>query len=336
MKLLLTILLLSVSSCPSWAQEDDPELRKRFLRGVAQTARKLEQLSFRAKCAYTTQMTVVPETLRAKYAENGADPYEANEKKFEVALRGPFGLATGLRKAGNVFFAGRNDSYVFAIEQSPEGERTSLQFVEQIGINPDIDAQIAEAEGVPRAMVLAAYSLSTDLLFRLIEDNVFSIQRVYAVSSAENNLVRVEFEYLVDDPARGIKDRITDGFLICDPAQEWALTEYGGTRYNYNDEKKIVQRVLLELGESIGEIPIATKVLRTTNFLEYPGTVSETVITVEVTSHDDVPKEEFYLSFYGLPEPNFGETWFGTWGWYLIGGIACIAVGVVIKRRLSE
>jgi len=51
-------------------------------------------------------------------------------------------------------------------------------------------------------------------------------------------------------------------------------------------------------------------------------------------SYEEVPKEEFYLSFYGLPEPYFGSNW--SWSWYFVAGITCIAVGVLIKWRLTE
>ncbi len=339
MKPLLAIVLLLVTSCPSWAQEDNPELRKQFLRGVEETARNFDNLSFRAKCVRTTQLAAVSEKWKAKNAEQFAkkqkDPHRVRTRKFDVAIRGPLGLASRIRKSGNISFGVRNGVYAFALEQSPENERTTLQFVEKLGVDPAIDARVAELEGKPRNIIMASFTIGAKLLSQQIESDAFSIQRAYAVSAGDRELVRVEYEYHVDEPVQGRKYRVTNSFLVCDPAQQWALIEYGGTSYNYRDESTTVHHTVLRNRELIDGIPIAMRASTTISPYDDPGTMIETVTTIDVTDHD-IPKEEFYLSFYGLPEPNFGETWFGTWGWYLIGGIACIAVGVIIKSRLSE
>jgi len=205
-----------------------------------------------------------------------------------------------------------------------------MQFVEQLGVDPVIDANIADMEEIPRAIVLAPFYLWTDPLSRLIESNSFSIIRAYPITSGTNELVRVEFEYLVEEPAPKGKYRVTDGFLICDPAREWVLLEYGGTNYNFGNKYTSLHNALLEYRESIGEIPIATKVTRTMSSPDNDYQ-TESVMVVEITNRD-VPEEEFYLSYYGLPEPNFERSWLGTWGWYLIGGIGCIVVGAITIR----
>ncbi|NQT15987.1 MAG: hypothetical protein HQ582_24745 [Planctomycetes bacterium] len=321
------VLSLSVAPCSLWAQEDDPALRGRFLTGVAQTARKLEKLSFRAQCEYTS----------ADKGVGASD--EIDRRNYEMAIRGPYALETGLNKnRGTVFVRVRNDSYAFGLERSAEGERTSLQFLEQIGVDPSIDAGIAESEVIPRAMALAAYYLWTEPLSRVVESDSFSIKRVYGISSGSNELARVEFEYLVDDPVRKIKQRFSDGFLVCDPAREWVLTEYGATHYNFINEFTAALTTVLEHGDAIGEMPIATKITQRMKGMRSADDdyTSESVITLEITSRD-VPEEEFYLTHYGLPEPTFRRGWLGVWAWYLIAGIVCLGVGtMVLKRRRAS
>lgn len=79
-------------------------------------------------------------------------------------------------------------------------------------------------------------------------------------------------------------------------------------------------------------MPIATKLERTVSFPEDPGTTMQGVSTVEIVD-EEILDEEFYLSHYGLPEPNFERTWYGSWLMYLIGGAACLAVAYAMRRR---
>lgn len=326
---LVTVLSLSVAACPLRAQEDDPVVRRQFMEGVAQAGRKLDQLSFRAKCVHTSRLTAVSAKLRAKYAERNANPDEMDTTKFEVAVRGPLhGLETGIRRRSElVYFKVRNDSYAFALARTAEGERTNMDFVEQLGVDPAIDARIAEAETTPRGIALSAYYLWASYpLFDMVKSDSFNVMRSHAITSGGKELVRVEFEYGGEDI------RYTNGFLVCDPAREWGLTEYGGTSYNEKNKETRIKRAVLEYGgETVDGIPIPTKTVWNSYSAADPETKSESVATVEITD-DDVPKSEFYLSHYGLPEPKFGRTWFGRWLWYLIAGIACLGIGTIIFK----
>ncbi len=98
------------------------------------------------------------------------------------------------------------------------------------------------------------------------------------------------------------------------------------------NKETTVKKTVLEIGDAIGGIPIATKTTRTIKSLDRDYE-SEAVVTTNIIRRD-VPEEEFYLRHYGLPEPNFDRRWFGAWVWYLIAGLVCLAVsGVILKRR---
>ena len=152
-----------------------------------------------------------------------------------------------------------------------------------------------------------------------------------AAPSEDNEFVRVEFDYSIDDPLQNRKERNTDGFLVCDPTRQWIVKEYGAGFLNLNDNAAATRRIVLEHDDEIDAMPIATKITVSfaRNDMDY---TSETVMNLTVTARD-LPQEELYLSYYGLPEPNFRRSWFGTWGWYLIGGVGCIVVGVILVRR---
>ena len=297
------------------AQEHDPRLQDHFIQGVKQTSAKLQSVSFRVR--YVSTLT---DTASGK----------ADIREYEVGIRGKNGLQSGV-KTGIGFVQARNDEYAFLIHRSTHEAAASLQFLERVGVDPSIDTKIAAVQQEPRTIALFAYHLWTEPLARVIESERFEIKRVYAVPSVDHDFVCVEFNYGIDDALQKIHDRFTDGYLICDPTRQWSLIEYGCTHHNLNDDHIGTLKTVLEHGDAIGEIPVATRITQTmaSQVNDY---TAESVIRVEVIGRE-LPEEELYLSHYGLPEPNFGRSWFGTWGWYLIGGVGCIFVGVSIARR---
>lgn len=317
----LAILLLNVTPSPLWTQEDDPALRERFLKGVAETGAKLEHLSYRARFHYVL-------SAEGKYA-----PLKSFARNDEVAIRGACTLETGVKEeSGNVFFRVRNHDYAFALERTPQDHQSSLLALEQIGVDPKVDEGLVRVEETPRALALIGYYLWDDPLFRVVQSDSFCIKRAYAITSEDKELVRVEFEYRIDDAVRRRDYQITDGFLVCDPTREWALTEYGGKQHNIANKETTVKSAVLEYGETIGGIPIASKTALKIESLDKDYR-SEAALTAEIISRD-VPEEEFYLTHYGLPEPKFNQGWFGAWVWYLIAGIVCLVVsGMILKRR---
>ena len=319
----LAILLLSVTPRPLWTQEDNPALRERFLKGVAETGAKLEHLSYRAQFHYVLS------------AEGKDAPLKSFTRKDEVAIRGACTLETGVKEeSGNVFFRVRNHDYAFALQRTPQDHQGNLLALEQIGVDPKVDEGLARVEETPRAFALMGYYLWDDPLFRVVQSDLFRIKRAYAITSEDKELVRVEFEYRINDAVRRRDYEITDGYLVCDPTREWALTEYGGKQHNVANREATVKSAVLEYGETIGGIPIATRTALRIESLDRDYR-SEAALTAEIISRD-VPEEEFYLTHYGLPEPNFNEGWFGAWVWCLIAGIVClVASGMILKRRTA-
>jgi hypothetical protein len=295
------------------AQEHDPQLQQRFMEGVRQSWEKLQRIGFRARCVYTGTNSASDET---------------DTREYEIGIRGPNGLQTGLRD-GVRFVQARNDAYAFVLHRSGAGN--SLQFLEPVGVDSSIDATIATMEQQPRAMALAAYYLWTEPLARVVERESFEVKRLDAVPSEGQEFVRVEFNYSIDEPSQTIHDRFSDGYLVCDPARQWIVKEYGATHHNLNNDYIATLKTVLEHDDAIGEMPIATKITQTMISLD-KGYRGESAVSLNVIGRD-LPEEELYLSHYGLSEPRFGRGWFDGWVWYLIAGIVCLAVSAVILKR---
>ena len=326
--------MLLLANATLRAQADDPALQRRFLEGVRQTARKLDQISVHAKGVNTQDFAAVSKKARADLAEfnkkrrpeQRIDPDKARTRTFEGAIRGSFTLENTKRREGGDRVMAKNDAYAFAIGRSPGIASYGLEFLERLHADRATDRRIEEQEEPIRGSILAAWHVFGHPLSRLVESPWFKIKKVSAVRSESQDLVRVDFDHLVDDPDRK-RDWLSDAFLVCDPATNWALKEYGATRPGGG-----VHRVTIEFGELVSGFPIPSRFTFLTSSLNDPETISRNANTLEILRRG-VPEEEFYLSHYGLPEPNFGRSWFGAWGLCLTGAVACIIIGMILMRR---
>ncbi len=328
-------LLTTMLSDTILGQDHDPALQERFLTGVSQAAQKLERLSLRVKCVRTTQYNFDSSQSSVVPPERRAELGKPKVTTFESAVRGLFGMQSGLSKTGNQYFRVRNSVYAFAIERTLETNRTSLQFVEQLGADPSVDEKVAEIEENVRGTALAAFHVRGKALSDLVKSPSFKIRRVYAVQAGGGELVRVEFDFgdAANPPKQHASFTYTDNFLVCDPGREWCLTEYGGLMHDHRSKEDSMLNLTLGFGNSINGIPVATKVELTNSSPRVAGTTVTSTHTMEVMDQD-VPAQEFYLTHYGLPEPNFSRGGNRSWLVYLIGGVACLGIGaILIKRR---
>ena len=163
-----------------------------------------------------------------------------------------------------------------------------------------------------------------------------SIKRVFRKDMDEKHLVQADFEYLGFDSYHNDRYRLTEGSLVCDPSNEWAVVETSWIYESLNHGSKGRLKIFREFQSNVGIVPMATKLTTTYESLDKNvGYKTETIWTNEIKSRD-VPKEQFYLSYYGLPEPNFGKSWLGKWGLWLIAGIVFMTVGTFFVRRQRQ
>lgn len=336
--LLRCLAWLLFSSGASFAQQDDPELRERFLQGIAGSGEKIQLLSFRATCVTVSGFTSVNAQTASAFAKRNLDPLEKRTWTYQCAIRGLNTLKTGTSKSGNTYFNVRNDAYAFALERTLKEQRTSLQFVEQLGVDPTIDAKVLSIEENVRGTVLATYYLWALPLTRLLNDgNPFKITRVYPIDSEGVERVRVEFEgatfYVPPGQSSSVPEfTYSKAFLVCDPADAWALTEYGSNIHHHPSNDDSVNHVTVQAGNSVHGIPLAKSIQRKSSFPAQPENIDLSASTIETTD-EEVPQAEFLLTHYGLSEPNFQKSSFPSWASYLIGGVICLAIGGIVLKR---
>lgn len=319
---------LIISQVEVWGADIDPVLRDQFLQAVRQVPGKSEQVSFRAKMIGTHEWIIIPDALRASFRKENRDPEKPETETANCAIRGPMSLTTRIDHGIEIVRA-KNSEYVFQIGRQSAAKAYSLSFIEELGRVSTKERQIQQAENEARWVPFAGWYPAGEPFADFVASPTFQIQRVASENRDGRDLVRIEYERKYSDPLKRASS-ITDGFLLCDPKRHWVITECGTTTFDGLQ----VSRASLTFGEPVDGLPIVrtiTDVVTGKNSLGEPVSWRN-VITIEVIDHE-VPREEFYLSHYGLPEPNFRRGWFGTWVWYLIAGVVCFGVAAIIVKR---
>ena len=294
---------------------------------MKETDRRVEQLSFRVKWKQTFDYVAVSDKVSTMLKKVGKDPFEEEVRIRESVVRGNCAAMSGVYGKGLEFVMAKNSKYAFLIERLPSVNRYSLQFVTQPGADQRYDDRVKMEELEARATPLCTWYVVSESVSQLVESPSFKITKVATVISEGQKLVRVDFERLVDDPTRVKKEYLSDAYLLCDPAKAWALKEYRFTAFNGG----VYHVVIDEFGELLHGFPIPRKMTRLVTQTDKIST-SRMVVTFEAVDND-VSGDEFYLSHYGLPEPKFRQSWWGRWGWYLVGGVVCLVVSAMLLKR---
>lgn len=313
----LGVFLIGAPVASVRATKDSPELRQKFLRGVAESWKQVQKMSFRADCEVTRMVRT-----------SGKPPDGPHVTRFVLGIQGNNGLRSGTKK-GIRYVQASNDDYAFVILESPSTGKYSVQFLEQKRVSAAIDSSIEAAAAESRAIALAAYCLWMEPLAQIVKQKTFEIQRVYSVAVDGRTHVKVEFDYRRDDRSPNGGEHYRNGYVICDPARKWVVCEYGATLVGA-DGVEFEWKTMLEHRDAVGDMPLATKIANHLTRRDV-GYQSDTVLRLRLHS-GELTEEELRLSHYGLPEPNFRNRLLGPWVWYLAGSVALIAIGIVVLK----
>lgn len=214
----------------------------------------------------------------------------------------------------------KNDLYAFCISKragDPQG-RFAIEWLEKVGTDAESDKRIAFQVSQTEAIAFRPWRLYAHSLSDWAKTSAFAITRVAPVDSGTAMLVRAEFRGMQIGPS-GNKVTV-DGYADFDPVDHWVLREYL-TRW----PKGGTQNVKLEYGERQGGFPILTKRITIAGTKDNYQKITESFDGVR---HETVSPDEFRLSYYGLPEPDFGSPSRRWLLWLFVNaGAICLAVG---------
>lgn len=308
-----------------FAEEMDTALRDRFLDAVKNTGPTVEQLHVKIRCAYARDFAWISEDVHAKLKKVRSDPLRPENRTYEVVIHGKNTAESGVYSDGLEYVVARNARYAFRISRAPHVEHYSLDFLERVTADSRVEPRIEEIDREARAIPLCTWYLVGHTVSHFVESPFFEIKGVSRVSHDGQEFVRIDFEHLVDDAARKAGEWFSDGYMVCDPQRNWALREYQAVLWD-----GCVYHVEIEVGESLDKFPLPRKMTRL--ITKENVSTRRMVATFEVIG-EDISEEEFHLSHFGLSEPAFRQSAFGAWVWYLVAGLICMSVGLIVLRR---
>ncbi|MBX3422842.1 MAG: hypothetical protein KF752_14910 [Pirellulaceae bacterium] len=229
-----------------------------------------------------------------------------------------------------------NEQYGFVLTRT-KGSKYAIKAVQRRGLSPADDNIIEQSIGDAMYCLLGAYDFYGRTVWGLVRDPGFTITKIEELGNGTGeDRIRVEFDYSPENKSEkvnGIKDwTINGGYLVFQPNDGWKLIEYSrgyhpGTVQGYPRTIDTVDDC------PDGQLQFTDYAVAKLYAKDGKTVGLEDRVRRVKSSYGPIPKEHFYLSHYGFPEPNFGSKRY--WLWMLgglIGGIACI----VASRRLLK
>jgi hypothetical protein len=233
-----------------------------------------------------------------------------------------------------------NDRYAFSISKSITADIFSLRNLYSRSDRSGIEPIMAQRQGLDN-FLFAHYQLKFHWLWDALDDPGFEVREIKKVETELGEFVKVHFCFDPQRPRLSTQgfDRRLVGYFICDPSQMWAITECF-----IKDEENAPYGALrkIQLGEGYSTLPMPVKV----EYYGASGSVTQDDVPeitnewkeigterIEVAYSDaEIDTSEFYLSYYGLPEPRFANRFFTGWFVYFLAGTGLLLVGLFFYR----
>ena len=322
---------LSVGQFASCAvpSDNDAALKNELMAALASMKSKYEQLQFNIRCSLEDSSS--GDGISGERRRKTEREFARNEDCF-IAIReaeNSKGVRTKILKCSN-------GSYAFAIDRSTNSP--SLVYLERLGVDSAINERVADQkknEFDAPINDVCGYMILGELLPELISNPNFSLKKLAKREVLGKAMVEIEFEYNGYDAGHNDKYQLTDGKIVLDPTNDWVVASANWVFESSTDgmKNKITEQRQYNLGRE--GCPIASKSITKVESLNKDRRyVTENNWTIE-WKRQEVPKEEFFLTFYGLPEPQFDRSFLEKWGWWSIGGIVFLATGCWLTMRRS-
>ena len=282
----------------------------------------MDQLKSEASKTCGSAVYHVPVLLSGGWS-NGISEFE----KREISIRGEECLKMIYSNGGVEVHEVINEKYAFAVARSKAGV-FSIAGVQQKGVSDSDDLVIREKVNTARLYLLDAYSFYGRTVWGLVQDPGFKLTKIESFKNADEEVrVRVEFDYSpFNKPAvvNSIEDLTLEGsYLLFSPDDSWNLREYG---------RPISPRTMSKLKTHPDEQLGFTETTVSRYFGPDDGQLKqEQWVRCVKSSYEPIPKEDFFLSHYGFPEPNFNAK--PMWPW-IAAGLTIAVICIFVSRRL--
>jgi len=329
----VTLAMLVVSVCVVAGDT----LRDRLIKEMKKAKRSPRSINLRMQIDSFSEIsdTAIEADYSPQYLERlkqkGEDP-KKQQKSIELAYYNKCIMRKEYRD-GDLAIICKNDQYAFSLFKDKEAQSFVLVYAGQLGDDPRTDKIIKQEEQKAQQLFTGPWTVAGEYFPDLASKPGFRFLDVKEVEQNGRKLIRADFEYLVEENER-YNPSLYDAYIICDPALRWAIVEQGVTRKYSKIGSEIRHTITINDIKLYEGIPLGEKTISATKWVHKNGETDLTTISREMS--EDVLEEEFYLSHYGLPEPNFEMRWSSSWLFYLLTVLFCFGVGYWVYRQRSS
>jgi hypothetical protein len=269
--------------------------------------------------------------VRGSYATSRTSVPENKSANDRMTERAEFGISGDLvKKTQEVKPKGaplervkaQNGVYAFSVSKRAGEEQAPfvIEWLEKMGSSPKTDERIAFESDQTKALVRLSWVVLGQSIPEWQKSSSFAIT---GITSTASGGCRVDFEGMRIGPDQA--PSLLGGHVVFDPADYWVVREY-----LVNMPKGWIRDGVYDYARGENGFPILTKL--TENWRKGSDRTVDTM-TLDVR-HEIVPPEEFKLSFYGLPEPNFSRSGsYALWLALISAGIGCVIIFLLVRRK---
>lgn len=219
---------------------------------------------------------------------------------------------------------GKNPNYAFRLSRQDGAPEYAIDYIgpSEGGLEKILAGTIAGHSGIP-------WSFSMNLS-NLVKEPGFQLEKITRAQRNGKDIIIMIARYTPSSD--GEKQTMTDINIILDPNRYWCILSFS-FRVSWG---RVVGSV--EYGPDDHGFPVPVRYEMTQNYDKGGQTVFETVFGHWKYRRDGIPKKEFYLSAFGLPEPMGVKSLPSsrTWMWLLGATVAATLLAILfawLKRR---
>jgi hypothetical protein len=245
----------------------------------------------------------------------GADKSEIIDHKVRIS---PYFFMESNINGGELIAV--NEKYVFHLSK---GENNSWIL--------DNCQKLEKPPRVVPPFVMGCMDLTVcDSFIRLAKEPEFKVKEVSQVTENGLNLIRVAYEY---EPDKFVPEHFArSGEVFLMPDHDWLLKR-SEIQSVENDGTRIVTEVTNEYDFTSESVPVVKKRVITLKYGKGKKNVTmEWNYPVVKLLDDDFPTDQFYLSYYDLPEPDYSGP-FNYRPLLIGGGLLLILIAGYLKIR---
>ncbi len=330
---IIAFVLVVILADPASSQEAsiNQELKDRLMSGLKYSEEISKNISGRARYEH---LYMHPDI---EFPNGGTKLAVRIETQMEYSFLGEQSIKEASVKGEVEILKVSNPSYSFVLTR-PKGGVYSIAGIIKVGDNRLEDANVRNEIEAAHGRIFAAYQFYLHPVWDLVRDPGFNMARIQSIETDKGERVCVYFSYMPQRETNigSLAMVIENTCMVFAPQENWKLVGYDLRDADYvfpSTTEGILDPPYLI--ETIDDAP--TDQLAFTKFCGGKNEEYADYSEVKDYSYELVPKEEFYLSFYGFPEPKFGGT--HHWGWIalcsVLGGGFLVAARRLLKQRAA-